>query len=122
MPVIHNPEGLIKFRDELFQRQRNAAEKGQIRVLVGMGSCGIAFGAQDTLEAIRDAVKKEHLVNVDVAVTGCIGLCEHEPIVQIAVPGQSPVIYGKVTPDIALRIIQDHVKNGEVLRQNLVSV
>lgn len=83
-----------------------------VRVVVGMATCGIAAGARPVLNAFTDEVAKRHLENVTVGQTGCIGMCQFEPIVEVTLPGKEKVTYGKVTPEKAARIVVDHVVNG----------
>ena len=83
-----------------------------IRVVVGMATCGIAAGARPVLNALVDEVAKRHLNNVVVTQTGCIGMCQFEPIVEVLVPGQEKITYAKVTPDMVSRIVVDHLVNG----------
>ena len=90
---------------------RDGAQDG-IRVVVGMATCGIAAGARPVLNAFTDEVAKRHLSNVTVTQTGCIGMCQFEPIVEILVPGQEKVTYGKMTADKVARVVADHIVNG----------
>ena len=83
-----------------------------IRVVVGMATCGIAAGARPVLNAFVDEIAKRHLDNVMVTQTGCIGMCQFEPIVEVMVPGKEKVTYGKVTPEKVARIVTDHLVNG----------
>ena len=90
---------------------RDDAE-GNIRVVVGMATCGIAAGARPVLLAFMDEINKRGLLNVTVAQTGCIGMCRLEPMVEITLPGQEKVTYVKMTPDKVARIVAEHVVNG----------
>ena len=83
-----------------------------VRVVVGMATCGIAAGARPVLNAFTDEVAKRHLENVTVGQTGCIGMCQFEPIVEVTLPGKEKVTYGKVTPEKVARSVVDHVVNG----------
>lgn len=84
-------------------------EHHSTRVVVGMATCGIAAGARPVLSAFMDEVGKRNLQGVTVAQTGCIGVCRLEPIVEVYKPGQEKVTYVKVTPDMAARIVTEHV-------------
>lgn len=85
------------------------------RVVVGMATCGIAAGARPVLTAFMDEVSKRGLQHVVVAQTGCIGVCRLEPIVEIYRPGEEKVTYVKMTPDMAAKIVTDHIVNGKVV-------
>jgi len=90
---------------------------GAVRVLVGMATCGIAAGARPVLAALVDEVAKRGLQNVTVTQTGCIGICQFEPVVEVAAPGQEKVTYVKMTPEKALRVVNDHLVNGHVVTE-----
>ncbi|MGE5633110.1 MAG: (2Fe-2S) ferredoxin domain-containing protein [Caulobacteraceae bacterium] len=90
-------------------------DRSGTRVVVGMATCGIAAGARPVLLAIMDEVKKNNLSDVIVAQTGCIGMCRLEPIVEVYRPGEEKVTYIKVNPSKAIRIVNEHVKQGKVV-------
>ena len=87
------------------------------RVIVGMATCGIAAGARPVLNAFVDEVAKRHLQNITVTQTGCIGICQYEPVVEVLVPGQEKVTYVKMTPEKAVRVVNDHLVNGNVVTE-----
>lgn len=91
--------------------------EGNIRVLVGMATCGIAAGARPVLTAFVDEVAKRQLKNVTVTQTGCIGICQFEPVVEIVEPGKDKVTYVKMTPEKALRVVNDHLVNGNIVTE-----
>ena len=95
---------------------RDGAQEG-IRVVVGMATCGIAAGARPVLNAFTDEVAKRHLTNVTVTQTGCIGMCQFEPIVEILVPGREKVTYGKMTAEKVARVVADHLVNGNIVTE-----
>lgn len=86
-----------------------------VRVLVGMATCGIAAGARPVLNAIVEEVAKRGLQNVIVTQTGCIGICQFEPVVEVVTPQGEKVTYVKMTPEKALRVVNDHLVNGSVV-------
>ena len=83
-----------------------------IRVVVGMATCGIAAGARPVLAAFTDEVAKRGLTHVSVGQTGCIGICQYEPVVEIFEPGKEKVTYVKVTPEMVPAIVSQHIVNG----------
>ena len=99
---------------------REENEEGNIRVVVGMATCGIAAGARPVLNAFVDEIAKRNLHNVFVSQTGCIGLCQYEPIVEVMVPGQEKVTYCKMTPEKAVRVVTDHIVNGKPIAEYTV--
>ena len=88
-----------------------------IRVLVGMATCGIAAGARPVLNAFVDEIAKRGLTNVTVTQTGCIGICQFEPVVEVEVPGQDKVTYVKMTAEKAVRVVNDHIVNHNVVTE-----
>ncbi|MCA1953594.1 MAG: (2Fe-2S) ferredoxin domain-containing protein [Anaerolinea sp.] len=120
MPAIKSLDDLKRIREEALQKRELKQTSGQAQVIVGMGTCGIAAGARETMKAILDAIQEENLSGIIVTQTGCIGLCEREPIVQVVVGEQAKVTYGKVTPAIARRILKQHVVGGQVVEENVI--
>lgn len=94
-------------------RKENSPDN--IRVVVGMATCGIAAGARPVLSAFSEEVAKRGLQNVMVTQTGCIGLCQYEPIVEVYEPDGKVTTYVKMTPDKVDRIITEHLVNGKVV-------
>ena len=95
---------------------RESAE-AETRVLVGMATCGIAAGAKPVLIAFVEEVAKRDLKGVMVTQTGCIGICQYEPVVEVVTPGQEKVTYVKMTAEKALRVVNDHLVNGNVVTE-----
>jgi NADP-reducing hydrogenase subunit HndB len=93
----------------------------QTRVIVGMATCGIASGARPVLTALSDAVQTKGLTNVSVIQTGCIGLCQFEPIVEVMEPGKDKVTYVKMTPEKALEVIDQHLIRGQVIQKYTIA-
>ena len=100
------PEKAIKILRKL--RQRESGEG--IRILVGQGSCGVSAGATRVAKVI--AGHKTATDSFTVETTGCIGMCQYEPIVEVLEPGKEKVTYVKVTPEMVARIVSDHLVNG----------
>ena len=90
-------------------------DENDIRVVVGMATCGIAAGARPVLTAFLDEVEKRGLKNVTVSQTGCIGVCRLEPIVEVYVPGQEKVTYVKMKPDMVPAVVEQHLVNHNVV-------
>ena len=89
-----------------------------IRVVVGMATCGIAAGARPVLNAFVEGVNKENLENkVSVTQTGCIGICQYEPVVEVFEAGKDKVTYVKMTPEKAQEVIEKHLKGGHVINE-----
>ena len=103
-----------KAKAELNLRKENP---DAIRVLVGMATCGIAAGARPVLNAFTEEIAKRGLSNVTVTQTGCIGICQFEPVVEVEVPGQEKVTYVKMTAEKVARIVNDHIVNGNIVTE-----
>lgn len=86
-----------------------------IRVIVGMATCGIAAGARPVLTAFTNEVAKRDLQNVMITQTGCIGLCQYEPIVEVYQPDGKVTTYVKMNADKVGRIVTEHLVNGNVV-------
>lgn len=122
MPGIKSLEDLKKAREEALKKRELKATSGAVQVIVGMGTCGIAAGARDAMKAILDTIEKETMSGVIVTQTGCIGLCEKEPIVQVVIGEQPKVTYGKVTAEVARRIMKEHVGGGKIVDSNKINL
>ena len=111
-------EELAAIRERM-QSQINIREKNEnnIRVLVGMATCGIAAGARPVLGALVEEVAKRSLTNVTVTQTGCIGICQYEPVVEVVEPDGKKITYVKMTPEKARRVVSDHLVNGNVVEE-----
>jgi len=77
-------------------------------IKVGMSTCGIAAGADEVLQTLKDETKKRN-VAIDIKKCGCVGMCYAEPLVEVKVDGLPPVTYGRVTKEIAMKIVEKHV-------------
>ena len=107
-----------KMRDKVILREC----VNNIRVVVGMATCGIAAGARPVLNALVEGVNKEGLMDkVTVSQTGCIGICQLEPIVEVFESGKEKVTYVKMTPEKAARVIEEHLKNGSVVNEYTIA-
>ncbi len=85
------------------------------RIVVGMATCGIAAGARPVLSAFSTAVQERTLENVAVVQTGCIGLCQYEPIVEVYKANGEKTTYVKVKPEMVDEIIDQHIIKGNVV-------
>ena len=90
----------------------------QIRVVVGMATCGIAAGARPVLSAFVEKVSEAKLADkVTVSQTGCIGICQYEPVVEVFENGKDKVTYVKMTAEKVAEIVEQHLKNGNVVEK-----
>jgi len=91
------------------------------RVIIAMGTCGIAAGARDVLKALLEELATRGLSQITVSQTGCKGLCDREPIVDVRVPGMPAVTYGRVTPQVMRRIVAEHLVNGQIVAEYAIA-
>ncbi len=92
------------------------------RIVVGMATCGIAAGARPVLNAIAEEVSKQGLSEtVTVTQTGCIGLCQYEPIVEVYQTGKEKVTYVKMDSEKAKKVIEEHIKGGKVVTEYTIN-
>lgn len=104
-------EDLDRLRAERQQADR-VARATSTRIYVGMGTCGIAAGARETLAAIQQELSRRG-IDADVASVGCIGICSREPLVDVEQAGHPRVTYANVRPDMVGRIVEEHLIGGQ---------
>ncbi len=115
-------EELMAIREQTKKRMTVREDTGDevIRIVVGMATCGIAAGARPVLNALVDEVAKRNLKGVTVSQTGCIGMCQYEPIVEVMEPGKEKVTYVKMTAEKAVKVINEHIVNGNPVAEYTV--
>jgi (2Fe-2S) ferredoxin len=86
-------------------------------VIVGTATCGVSAGARAVVDALVDEIQARGISGAVVTETGCSGRCDLEPLVQVAKDGQPPVLYYHVTPEMARRIVQQHVQNNDIIQE-----
>ncbi len=107
-----------RMKDKIVLREGS----GDVRVVVGMATCGIAAGARPVLNAFVEEVASAGLnEKVTVSQTGCVGLCQLEPIVEIYEAGKEKVTYIKMTPAKAKEVVENHLKGGKVVTEYTVA-
>ena len=119
----------MKTREELHalrERARAAlavrdADAGT-RVVIAMGTCGIGCGAREVMSALLEELDERGLTGVAVSQTGCKGMCDKEPVVEVHTPVHPPVTYGHVTPQIMRRIVADQIVNGQIVSEYAVAI
>ena len=96
---------------------RREDESTNIRVVIGMATCGIAAGARPVMLAFMEEIQKRNLQHVTVSQTGCIGMCRYEPMLDVILPGQEKVTYIHVKPEMVPRIVAEHIVNGQPVEE-----
>jgi len=120
MSAVKSLEDLKRLKAEALEKRKAKTTEGATQIVVGMGTCGIAAGARETMKAILGVIEAENLSGIIVTQTGCIGLCEWEPIVEVTTGGESKVTYGKVSTERARQIMKEHVKGGKVIPEFVI--
>jgi NADP-reducing hydrogenase subunit HndB len=115
MPKIMSLEDLKKVRAQAEQTIQ-VREKAGTQIIVGMGTCGIAAGARETMRAILAELAKRNL-QANVTTVGCIGMCVQEPLVDIVQPGKPRVTYGRLSADRVPKLIEETLVKGNVIRE-----
>ncbi|MBN1486545.1 MAG: (2Fe-2S) ferredoxin domain-containing protein [Anaerolineae bacterium] len=106
-------EELQKIKERALQRRKLSGEGTRARIIVAMGTCGIAAGARDTMAAILKTLEEKKITDVTVTQTGCMGLCEYEPIVQVKVGEEDLITYGHIDVNRVPELIEKHLIGGE---------
>jgi NADP-reducing hydrogenase subunit HndB len=114
--ILLSIQDLENIKKEALEEIRLREEGDKIRIVVGLGTCGIASGAREVMNKFIDEIAEK---NIDAVVTqtGCIGFCVQEPLVEVYIPGAKKVTYGKVTPEMVTEIVDKHLINKTVLTQ-----
>lgn len=108
-------EDLEKIKERNSNKVNQGNDRQDTRIVVGMGTCGIAAGAVQIYETFEAEIENQGLKNITLVKTGCIGVCRLEPIVEIIKPGEEKVTYVKVTPNKVRNIIEKHIINGKMV-------
>lgn len=115
-------EDLRKIREKAEKEMKLREGKARVKIIVGMGTSGIAAGARDVLKVFLEEVEKRNLQDVIVTQTGEKGLASHEPVVEIHEEGKPVIVYGNVTPELARRIVAEHIVNANPVSDYVIEV
>ena len=118
--AIKSLEDLRKIKAAAKQ-QTETRKLNEKQIIIGMGTCGIAAGARAVMTAVLDELAKRNINDVAILQTGCIGMCQKEPLLDVVLPGKDRVTYGNVQPYDVPRIIADHLINGVIVEDLVVA-
>lgn len=108
-------EDLKKLREQIKEEMKIREHGERVKITVGMGTTGIASGAREVLKAIINELEIRKFTDVEILQTGSIGLDAKEPLVTVEKQGLPTVTYGLITPEMARRIVAEHVINGQII-------
>ena len=116
-------EELMALRDAAKANLTTRDDSSEVtRIVVGMATCGIAAGARPVLNAFVEGVAKDNLSEkVTVSQTGCIGICQYEPVVEVFQPGKEKVTYVKMTVEKVERVLKEHIAGGKVVDEYTIT-
>jgi NADP-reducing hydrogenase subunit HndB len=118
MPRLTDASQLIELSETL-KKDYQARQVEEVSLTVGMGTCGLAAGAGDTYQAVQRELAK-HNLQARVRSVGCIGMCVKEPLLDVQLPGQPRITYANVTTARVVRIIEQHLVNGQAVQEWVV--
>ncbi|HAR96564.1 MAG TPA: 2Fe-2S ferredoxin [Deltaproteobacteria bacterium] len=107
-----NLEELKAIREKAQKDIQLRQKEGRIKIIVGMGTSGIASGARGVLKAFVEEIAARNLVDVMVTQTGEKGLASQEPLIEVVEEGKPTVIYGNMNPEKAKRVVAEHIVSG----------
>lgn len=113
---------LQAIKEKMHDKVALRGDSGAKRVVVGMATCGIAAGARPVLNAFVEQVNAQGLAgSVLVTQTGCIGICQYEPVVEVFEAGKDKVTYIRMTPEKAARVVEEHLKGGHPVTEYTIA-
>ncbi|MCK4547344.1 MAG: (2Fe-2S) ferredoxin domain-containing protein [Candidatus Eisenbacteria sp.] len=113
---------LAKIRDQARAVVSLGEGKGRARIIVHMGTCGIASGAKDIMSAFLNEIETRNVADVILSTSGCAGLCSREPMATVELAGEAPVKYADLTPEKASKIFEEHVIGGKIVTECALAI
>ena len=92
------------------------------KVIVHLGTCGIAAGAREVMDALFEEVDKRDIIDIMFTSSGCAGLCSQEPMITVEIGTSPPVKYGKLTAEKVLKILDEHIIGGQVVKEYAIGM
>jgi NADP-reducing hydrogenase subunit HndB len=115
-------QDLAKIREKTKSLMTIREGEGRARVTVHMGTCGIAAGARDIMDALLEEISKAKVQDIIVTTSGCAGLCSAEPMATIELKNQPPVKYGDLTAEKIQKIFVQHILGGQMVTELVLAV
>jgi (2Fe-2S) ferredoxin len=120
MPKINSLEDLKKLREQAKEALKTRSGDVKVTIRTSMGTVGIAAGARDVVKALIDELEKRNFHDVEIMESGSLGLDKEEPVVTVERDGVATT-YGKVTTDMARKIVAQHVINGQAIGEWVIA-
>jgi NADP-reducing hydrogenase subunit HndB len=111
------PDDLDKIGDTIKRTMLLREGTGRAKVIVHMGTCGIAAGARTVMKALMDEIESREVKDVLLTISSCAGLCSREPMVTVELTGEPAVKYVDLTPEKAKRVFEEHVLGGKIVTE-----
>ena len=113
---------LQKIKEQTLRTTKLRVGEARARITVHMGTCGIAAGARNIMDAVMEIIDKENITDVIVTTSGCAGLCSREPMATVELADESPVKYVDLTPEKVRKVFAEHVKGGKIVTEYALAV
>ena len=107
-------EKLGQFKEQLLAENALRKDGPTVRITVHMGTCGIASGAREVMNALMEEITASARQDILVTTSGCMGLCSREPLVTVECIGQEPIKYQYMDAEKMKQVFREHVLNGKV--------
>ncbi|HEB32709.1 MAG TPA: (2Fe-2S) ferredoxin domain-containing protein [Spirochaetes bacterium] len=121
MPIT-TPDDLDKISQEIKNVIHLRKGMARARILVHMGTCGIAAGARNIMAALMKEIEKRKIKDVLLTTSSCAGLCSREPMITIEMKDEPPVKYVDLTPEKIKEILDKHISGGKIVTEYALSV
>ena len=115
-------EDLEKITEDVKRKMTVREGGGRVKITVHMGTCGIAAGARNIMNAFIEEVEKSNVTDVILTTSGCAGLCSREPMATVEVINEAPVKYVDLTDEKVKKIFAEHVLKGKFVVDYALSI
>jgi NADP-reducing hydrogenase subunit HndB len=92
------------------------------KITVHMGTCGIAAGARNIMDAVMKEIEERGITDIFITNSGCAGLCSREPMITVEILDKAPIKYIELTPEKVKEIFEKHIIAGEVVQDYALAV
>ena len=116
------PEDLDRISQKMKKIINLREGTGKAKIIVHMGTCGIAAGARTVMNALMEEIEKRDLKDIILTISSCAGFCSREPMITVELKDKPPVKYVDLTPEKAIEILDKHVLGGEIVKEYALSI